>query len=203
MQPFRSVCVFTSRRPDYEAGVPTAVQVQHLIGLPVLLPNGKSIGKVKDVLLDEFWRLSGLVMDARLRFRKAFKVVSWDALAQCGEDALLLREDGAVETKAGKELLRTFQCGIVRLKHMPVYTTNGVELGRVSDVYFKESEGTPLIGFELTDGFFADVFEGRRRLFLQDGPDNVVLGEDAILVPASFERVLERDHIRKVTGEDG
>ncbi|RIE03229.1 photosystem reaction center subunit H [Cohnella faecalis] len=165
--------------------------------------SGRSSGKVKDVWFDEFWRLSGVVLDTRVWLSKAVKAIKWDNIVSCGEDALLIRDSGAVETIDRNQLLRTFNGGVVRLKEMPVYTVAGIELGKVADVYFKDSEGTPLVGYELTDGFLADVFEGRRRLYLPDGPENVILGEDAILVPASCERVLERDHTRKVIGEDG
>jgi len=55
----------------------------------------------------------------------------------------------------------------------------------------------------LTDGFLADVMEGRRQLFLPDSSDKMTLGEDAILVPASYERILTREPTWKATGEDG
>lgn len=169
------------------------IQVQHILGLPVLLENGKRAGKVKDIWFDEFWKMVGVVLDSRVWFRKAAKVVRWEDVISCGEDSLLIRNSSVISTIDKKQLLRTFQCGVVRLKDMPVYTKEGQHLGEVADVYFKKSEGTQVIGYEITDGFLADLFEGRRRLFLPEGPDNVTLGEDAILVPVSFERVLEKD----------
>jgi uncharacterized protein YrrD len=181
------------------------IQVQRILGLPVLLQNGKSAGKVKDIWFDESWKLVGVILDSNvwLGIRKASKVVYWEDLVHCGEDALLIRNSTVIATKDNKQLLRTFHTGVVRLKDMPVYTNEGQHLGEVSDVYFKQSAGTQIIGYELTDGFLADVFEGRRKLFLPEAPENVTLGEDAILVPASYEKVLSRDHTWKVTGEDG
>jgi uncharacterized protein YrrD len=136
------------------------------------------------------------VLDTRVWPRKAFKGIRWQDIASCGEDALMIRDVQAIAKMDKSVLLRSFIGGVVRLKDMPVYTVNGQQLGRISDVYFKESEGTPLIGYELTDGFLSDVLEGRRRLLLPEGPEQITLGEDAILVPASYERVLERDHTR-------
>jgi uncharacterized protein YrrD len=181
------------------------IQVQRIIGLPVILHNGKRAGKVRDIWFDEFWQVVGVVLDSRAwtGIRKASKIVYWQDIVQCGEDALMIRSSAVIATLNNKQLLRTFHTGVVRLKDMPVYTNEGIHLGEVADVYFKPSAGTQIIGYELTDGFLADVLEGRRRLFLPEAPENVILGEDAILVPASYERVLTRDHTRKVTGEDG
>jgi uncharacterized protein YrrD len=181
------------------------IQVGRMIGLPVLLDNGKCVGKVKDIWFDEFWELVGVVLDRydRIGFRKKPKIVYWVDIVHCGEDAVLIRNSTVIATKDNKQLLRTFNTGVVRLKDMPVYTVEGQHLGEISDVYFKSSEGTQIIGYELTDGFLADVFEGRRKLFLPEAPENISLGEDAILVPAYYERILTRDHTRKVTGEDG
>jgi uncharacterized protein YrrD len=178
-------------------------RIQFLIGLPVLHRNGKAVGKVKDVWFDEFWNLAGIVLESRVWFRHAAKIVGWDKVVSCGEDSLIVRDGDVVEIVRTDRLLRSFQCGVVRLKEMPVYTVSGTGLGRIADVYLKQSEGTQLIGYELTDGFLADVFEGRRRLFLPEGPESVTMGEDAILVPDSYERVWTRDPIGKVTGEDG
>ncbi|RED65614.1 PRC-barrel domain-containing protein [Cohnella lupini] len=168
------------------------IQVQRILGLPVLLESGKCIGKVKDLWFDEFWKLVGIVLDkyARSGIRKTPKIVYWEDIVHCGEDALLIKGSTVVATMDSKQLLRTFHTGVVRLKDMPVYTIEGQHLGEVSDVYFKPSEGTQIIGYELTDGFLADVFEGRRKLFLPEALENITLGEDAILVPASYERIL-------------
>lgn len=182
------------------------IQVQRILGLPVLFENGKSIGKVKDLWFDEFWSLVGVVLDKYARsgiVRKMPKVVYWENIVHCGEDALLIRNSTVIATLDSKQLLRTFLTGVVRLKDMPVFTIEGQHLGEVSDVYVKPSEGTQIIGYELTDGFLTDVFEGRRKLFLPEAPENIILGEDAILVPASYERILTRDHTWKVTGDDG
>ncbi|WP_052475805.1 PRC-barrel domain-containing protein [Cohnella kolymensis] len=179
------------------------IQVQHILNLPVILENGKRAGKVRDIWFDEFWTMTAIVLDARVWFRKAAKVVSWDDVISCEHDALLIRNDAIITTVDKKQLLRTFHSGVVSIKDMPVYTKEGQYLGEVADVYFKKSKGTQVIGYELTDGFLADLMQGRRRLFLPEGPDEVTLGEDAIMVPVSFERVLEKDHTWKVTGEDG
>lgn len=173
------------------------IQIQQILGLPVILTSGKRVGKVKDIWLDEFWNLVGIILDNQvwLGLRKVSKIVNWEDVVHYGEDALMIRNGTVLTTKNNKQLLRTFHTGVVRLKDMPVYTNEGLYLGKVVDVYFKTSMGTQIIGYELTDGFLADVFEGRRKLFLPEGTENVTLGEDSILVPASYERVLERPYV--------
>jgi uncharacterized protein YrrD len=178
------------------------LQAQNVIGLPALLPNGRSVGRVEDVWFDEFWHLAGIVLETGFRLRRDARVVETENVLEWGDDALMIRSREAVVSRPKNQLFRTFHSGVIQLKEMPVYTEDGQELGRVSDVYFRPQAGTPLIGYELTDGFLADVLEGRRRLFLPDGPDQITLGEDAILVPVSFGRILERDHTGKETGED-
>ncbi len=170
------------------------LQIQKLLGLPVLTSKGSKAGTVKDVWFDEFWSVSGIVLDKRTWGRKTFKAIQWQSIAVCGPDAVLIRDGKAIVTVDKSHFLRGFLGGAVRLKDMPVYTVEGQELGRVSDVYFKESKGTPVIGCELTDGFLTDVLEGRRRLLMPDGFQQAALGDNAILVPASYERVLAKDH---------
>lgn len=170
------------------------LQIQKLLGLPVLTMKGAKAGTVKDFWFDEFWSVSGIVLGKRSWGRKSYKAIRWQDIAVCGEDALIIRDKKAVVTIDKSRFLRGFLGGAVRLKDLPVYTVDGQELGRVSDVYFQETEGTPVIGYELTDGFLTDVLEGRRRLLMPDGPGKVTMGKDAILVPASYERVLAKDH---------
>lgn len=176
-----------------------------MIGLPVLTEDGAKAGEIKDVWLDEFWNLTGVVLGARVWSRKYRKAIHWHDVVTCGEDALLIRSGQCVRNVDKSRMLRAFEGGVIRLKDMPVYTKSGLQLGRIADVYFKAAEGTPLIGFELTDGFLSDVMEGRRRLVLPEGAEPVTMGEHAILVPDTYERVLTRDNreMRKVTGDDG
>jgi uncharacterized protein YrrD len=164
-----------------------------MIGLPVYLKDGKLVGRIQDFGFDEFWQVACVVLDTKVWFRQAVRIVKWSDVTVIGDDALFIRDRSAVSTIERKHLLRSFHTGLIRLKELPVYTVDGQELGRVSDVYFGKSQGTQIVGYELTDGFLADVFEGRRRLLLPQGPEGVTLGEDAILVPASCERVLERE----------
>ena len=54
----------------------------------------------------------------------------------------------------------------------------GERLGFLEDVYFMEEVGT-IIGYELSDGFFSDIMEGKRVIRADQPP---AIGKDAIIV---------------------
>ena len=166
---------------------------QRLIGLPVIdEKTGHRTGKVLDLWFDEHWSLRGFLLKAgRWWFKRYYDVAPWESVTACGPDAVLISGAGAVRRFNAADIGRTFHTGRIRLKDLPVVTDEGRQLGRVSDVYFQEKPGTPITGFELTDGFVSDLLEGRKRLKVPADPGLVKLGEDAILVPARCEQDLE------------
>lgn len=167
--------------------------LQQSIGLPVLLPSGKRVGRVLDIGFDEFWEAAYVVLDDIFGMRRKARFVKWSDIVTFGEDALVISRKEAISRMPRKNLQRTFHTGLIQMRELPVYTLEGQELGRISDVYFRKTAGTQIAGYELTDGFLADVFEGRRRLYLPDGLKDLTMGEDAILVPASYERIVDKD----------
>ncbi|MUT67257.1 PRC-barrel domain-containing protein [Paenibacillus sp. NEAU-GSW1] len=168
------------------------IKLQQLIGLPVIvIHSGKHVGTVKDAWFDEHWKLLGLVLANAKRFATSVILVKWSDVLTCGEDAVLISGEDAVVSVKASEILRSFNSGTVKLKDLPVVTVQGVQLGRLSDVYFYPFQGTQIIGYELTDGFISDLMEGRKWLRAPDDSDAVLLGEDAIIVPAVSETELE------------
>ena len=168
------------------------IRLQQMIGLPVIeVSAGKHVGHVKDAWFDEHWRLDGIVLDAGRRFISAVKAVRWSDVLVCGEDAVLIMNERAVRKTEMGEVQRSFQSGAIRLKDLPVVTDQGEQLGRISDVYFDDLQGTQIVGYELTDGFIADLMEGRKWLPAPRDPDTVLLGEHTIIVPEGSESLLE------------
>jgi len=169
------------------------LRVTHMLRLPVIDGRtGRTVGHVKDVGFDEHWRLTGLILGAaRWWFRTVYRAVSWDHVRACGEDAVVITSAEAVRRLARGALFRAFETGAVPLRDLPVVTRDGQQLGRVADVYFTPDVGTPVLGYELTDGFVSDLMEGRKWLRLSADPDEVTLGEDVILVPAQSVNLLE------------
>lgn len=168
------------------------IKLQQLVGLPVIvIHSGKLIGKVKDAWFDEHWQLNGLIVDFANWYATSVKAVEWSNVLSCGEDAVIIASEEAVIRMKPRRVLRAFYTGIIKLKDMPVVTVQGLQLGRVSDVYFYPFQGTQIVGYELTDGFVSDLMEGRKWLKMPSDPGQVLLGENAIIVPAVSEAELE------------
>ncbi|MFF2480485.1 PRC-barrel domain-containing protein [Paenibacillus sp. NPDC058071] len=168
------------------------IKLQQLIGLPVIaIHSGKRLGQVKDAWFDEHWKLLALIVEDARWLGSAIKAVAWSEVLTCGDDAVLVSGEQAVMPVKAGDILRSFDTGVVKLKDMPVVTVQGSQLGRVSDVYFYPFQGTQIVGYELTDGFISDLMEGRRWLRAPDDSEAVLLGEDAIIVPAVSEAELE------------
>ncbi|WP_028611780.1 PRC-barrel domain-containing protein [Paenibacillus harenae] len=168
------------------------IKLQQLIGLPVIvIHSGKLVGTVKDAWFDEHWQLNGLILDYAKWFGLSVKIVKWSDVLSCGEDTVIISSETAIHRMKPKQILRSFYTGLVKLRDLPVVTVQGEQLGRVSDVYFYPNQGTQIVGYELTDGFVSDLMEGRKWLKAPSDPDAVLLGEDAIIVPAVSEAELE------------
>jgi len=167
------------------------IKLQQLIGLPVVdLHTGGQVGKAKDAWFDEHWTMQGIVVESARRLAPKDRIVPWSKVASCGEDAILIDGGDAVVPKDKSAAGRGFQTGQPKLRDLPVITVQGAQLGRVSDVYFEPIQGTQIVGYELTDGFISDLLEGRKWLRTPEESDAVLLGEDAIIVPACCEAQL-------------
>lgn len=168
------------------------IRLQHLIGLPVLnLQSGKCLGTVRDAWFDEHWCLKGLILDYAKWFAIKMRTVDWHHIVSCGEDAVFVASEEHVYTVNRALMQRTFHTGVIHLKDMPVISVNGSQLGRVSDVYFYPIQDTKIVGYELTDGFVSDLIDGRKWLNTSSNEFEILLGEDAIIVPAVSESELE------------
>lgn len=168
------------------------IKLQQLIGLPVIvIHSGKRVGTVKDCWFDENWKLNGVVLEYGKWFAAKVRIVAWSDVLTCGEDVVIIASEDAVVSMKPKKVSRAFYTGVVKLKNMPVVTVHGDQLGLLSDVYFYPLQGTQIVGYELTDGFVSDLMEGRKWLKAPSDPDMVLLGEDAIIVPAVSEAELE------------
>jgi len=168
------------------------ISLQQLIGLPVIaMNNGKRIGIVQDAWFDEHWRMQGLVLEYAKWFAKKVRTVPWNSVLSCGEDAVFIKDEAQMITDKRQLLQRGFSTGVIHLKDMPVITVTGSQLGRVSDVYFQPLQDTQIIGYELTDGFVSDLIEGRKWLKAPRNINDILLGLNAIIVPAVSESELE------------
>ncbi|MBO8163888.1 MAG: PRC-barrel domain-containing protein [Brevibacillus sp.] len=154
-----------------------------LLGLPVVcLQSGEQIGTVRDILIDEQWRTLGVVLEEKSWFQPG-TFIPFALIHAVGDDFLTVQSKDVVtslEPLAESGVLG-FAGGSNCLRGKPVMTERGECLGTVEDVYFT-SNWEKLVGCELSDGWIADLTEGRKRLPLSF---RMVVGKEALIVPPS------------------
>lgn len=159
-------------------------RAQDLMGLPVIdRTTGRRLGVVKDVLLSEGKQAAAIVLETR-SWLSSLRYIDWERVESFGDDAVTVPDANAIRSgedgRIGEPI--ALRCGKRKMQGLPLMTVQGDQLGTVEDVYFDEKMDKRVIGFELSEGFWADVTEGRKWL---PAPDDTVYGEHAIVVPAS------------------
>ncbi|MFK7696579.1 PRC-barrel domain-containing protein [Paenibacillus sp. HJGM_3] len=163
-------------------------RAQDIMGLPVIeIESGKQIGSAKDFLIDRDWNLQGVLLETKTWF-SAPRFVKWDDVISFGTDAITITGGQAVHSLEGELEQLYAERGASKLRGKPVMTVAGNKLGLMEDVYFGEQWGRKIVGYELTEGFLTDLQDGRKWL---PAPENIVFGEDAIIVPADCEAQLQ------------
>jgi uncharacterized protein YrrD len=138
------------------------------------LEDGKAIGSVKDLCLND-GTIKGLVIDRKGWFAKQ-ALLPIDLVLSFGHDGLMIESEDSLQAQGKKE--HFFLHPHRGIYGKPLLTAEGEKLGLVEDVYFNEELGT-ILGYEVTEGFFADLKEGR-KVVKTDKP--LVYGKDALLV---------------------
>jgi uncharacterized protein YrrD len=137
--------------------------------------TGEKIGEVTDLCISNEGVVKGLLVKKGVFFKQTYFLDIQD-VTSFGWDGVMIEEDYRLE----------------RLKTNPEYTLNhqhslsgkmllsksGESLGLLQDVYFHEELGT-IVGYEITDGFFSDITEGKQIVQSEKPP---AIGKDAIIV---------------------
>lgn len=153
--------------------------VCNLVGLPVLdVVTGRRVGTVKDVLVTGTWRLRGIVLEYKSWFNSA-RYVEWGSLISIGEDAVIINSAASVRPFKSFPGTSLLNWGKTKLKGLPLVSVEGIQMGRLEDVYFSEKMEDSIVSLELSDGLLTDLQEGRRKIPV---PPGAVRGEDAITV---------------------
>ncbi|TMV17331.1 hypothetical protein FE781_07535 [Paenibacillus thermoaerophilus] len=140
------------------------IRASSLLRLPIVEERrARRLGHVRDVLLGENRQPKALLVVPG-RWRLPAVVLPVDKIRRIGPEAVVAasRED-FVRVRSVREYIGTVG-GKRRLIGTPVWTQAGESLGTVSDVYFGQLLATPVIGFELTEGWLNDLRDGRRWL---------------------------------------
>jgi uncharacterized protein YrrD len=146
-----------------------------LKGLPVFEMNkGKKVGEVCDLHISSSGQVTSLIVKKNGLFPKRYMVDIKD-VSSFGADGVMIEDDQALALPNNPEYTLEHQ---KRLQGKIVMTSEGEKLGLLEDVYFMEEVGT-IVGYEISDGFFSDISEGKKVVKTSESP---AIGEDAIIV---------------------
>jgi uncharacterized protein YrrD len=145
-----------------------------LKGLPVYeMQKGKKIGEVCDLNISTDGFVKGLIIKKEGIFKKS-QTIDIKDVSSFGWDGVMIDNEKAIKALTPEYTLHHQQ----QLQGKIVMTTEGEKLGILDDVYFMEELGT-IVGYEISDGFFSDITEGKQVVQTSESP---AIGEDAIIV---------------------
>src|SRR5690349_21663447 len=106
------------------------MRLQEMIGLAVYdVEGGKQVGKVLDIMLDDNWTITGILLVGKHMFSTGKKAVLWDDIVAYGEDAVMIRNQQAVHKQEAENIQQTFLTGNGKLKEVSVLTGDGTMIG--------------------------------------------------------------------------
>jgi uncharacterized protein YrrD len=147
-----------------------------LKGLPVFeVKSGKKIGEVCDLSISGNGLVEGLLLKKGSFFKQTvfLDIRNVDSF---GWDGVMIDDAAKLESnKTPPEYTFLHQHSI---NGKMLYSQHGESLGLLKDVYFLEELGT-IVGYEITDGFFSEISEGKRVI---KAGEPAAIGKDAIIV---------------------
>lgn len=147
-----------------------------LKGLPVYnLKNGAKVGDVCDLCITDSGLVKGLLIKKGIFLKQTF-FLAIDKVASFGWDGIMV--NGLDQLEKPKTITDYTFTHKHSLSGKMLMTKSGETLGLLNDVYFQEEMGT-IVGYEVTDGFFSDITEGRQLIESELPP---AIGKDAIIV---------------------
>ncbi len=135
-------------------------KASEILGRPLVIrEGGRAVGKVKDLVVDEYGkRVLGFVVSEGLF--KTTRVALYASVQTIGPDSVIIGTvDGVVKAVDAPDISSVLDKN-QKIRGIKVQTTGGKDLGEVNDFEFDESSGV-VLGYELSGGLFADVFGGR------------------------------------------
>ncbi len=146
-------------------------RMRDLIRLPVVeQDSGQRLGWVKDIVFDEKNnKVTGIILEKESLLKPQQRKVSRADIFSFGKESLL------VTKLSKKRCLGTQWSEKVGSK---VYNGEGEIKGTVGDI-FVDNLVESVVGYEISDGLFADLFKGREAIFeeniLAEGQDVIVI----------------------------
>ncbi|AZU63448.1 PRC-barrel domain-containing protein [Neobacillus mesonae] len=145
-----------------------------LKGQPVFeTKSGRKIGEVTDLFLSTTGTVEGLLVKKGVFFKQSC-FLDIQNVSSFGWDGVMIDDENALEKqKEGSEYTSAHS-----IEGMMMLSKSGNSLGLLKDVYFQEELGT-IVGYEITDGFFSDIMEGKQVIHTREP---LTIGKDAIIV---------------------
>lgn len=162
------------------------IKALDVVGLDVITINeGKKVASVKDVIYDQgSQKVLAFLLDEGGIFIDPHIVLLSD-IKNIGTDALMVETVEDIKSAADvNETIRSIAKDRIFLTETKMVTTEGENLGRVSDIYFDPLTGR-VLEFELSQGI-KNLATGKKRIKVED---IVSIGQDATVVRA---QVLEK-----------
>ncbi|WP_185806921.1 PRC-barrel domain-containing protein [Bacillus salinus] len=144
-------------------------------GLPVISEQtGKKYGTIQDLCFAE----NGTILGILVQFTIRHLFLSIHDVQHVGKDAVMIKEGSRfqhIKELTTKPIFFATHRGV---QGKELLSSSGSSLGTIHDVYLMEELGK-IIGYEATDGFFADITEGR-KIIRTNQP--IAVSDDAILI---------------------
>ncbi|MDQ0231536.1 PRC-barrel domain-containing protein [Metabacillus malikii] len=152
-----------------------------LKGMPVYCNKSATLlGYVTDLYLSPQGQIFGLLMEGKGLINRD-KFVPFEVVDALGENGVMVKDRNSLQPV---HAIKTNQQYIPYddLHFKSVLTREGEKLGLLEDVYISEKMGT-IEAYELTDGFFADITEGKKVVKASGEP--LTISKDAIVMDFS------------------
>ena len=162
----------------------------------VTLDGGERVDSVHDLIFDEQGNhVLALLVDEGGWFHAA-KVIAFSSVKSIGEDAVMITSTDDVVSAGDDPVIAAAMQSKSGLSGLNLLTTDGKDLGRISDVFFDEVSGQ-VIGYEATGGLFSDLSSGRTFV---PAPESVTIGAEAAIVPPTVAHAMEEQEAGGLQG---
>ncbi|WP_042458683.1 PRC-barrel domain-containing protein [Neobacillus dielmonensis] len=147
-----------------------------LKGQPVFeTKSGTKIGEISDLYISPEGIVKGLLVKKGTLFKQSC-FLDIQKVDSFGWDGVMIEDAGLLEK--AKEMPEYTLGHQHSLEGKMMLSKSGESLGLLNDVYFQEELGT-IVGYEITDGFFSDITEGKQVIHSKKP---LTIGKDAIIV---------------------
>lgn len=154
----------------------------------VTMEDGKNVNKVKDIIYDgETNEVKALLIDEKGWFKGA-KILMLSDIESIGKDAVIIKNEDCFVNSSDQNdgNISVIVDDNNFLTKNRVLTESGVDLGRVTDLYFEFPSGE-VTAIDVSKGFLQNLASGTKKLNLSD----ITIGKDNLIVKDFNEEEFE------------